>query len=692
MQDMEHSAHPIEPNEPARDADESQAASRLGNGTAGPGGSRIMVGTVQDVSGHHAATETVGVGEDRYRLLFNSHPLPVWVYDVETLRFLAVNDAAMRRYGWSREEFLQLTLATIRPPEDVSSAVSSIHSERPLTYSMTGPWRHRLRNGSIIWVEAASHPIDFDGHQARMVVLVDVTARREAELALEKSMSLRKVAASCARVGGWSSELPSREMDVSEEAARILGISGSLHFEREGWMPYCAPEYQALVRASIDRAINEGVSFDTEVQLIGVDGKRIWCRLIGEIERDHEGVPVRLLGAVQDMTERKLLEQQYLRAQRMESIGTLAGGMAHDLNNVLAPILLSLEILRQPMPLAERRDVVDTIETSARHGAEMIKHLLMFARGVDGRRMNVSIKTLLHHVERLSADVLPRNINLEVLVDERTPAVLGDPTQLHQVLLNLIVNARDAMPDGGRLSLTAEPVDIDENFIASDDVRPGSYAVLSVEDSGVGISPEHVRQIFDPFFTTKEIGVGTGLGLPTSEAIVRSHGGFIRVYSEPDCGTAFKVYLPAASGDAQGEQAKKNAGALPHGHGELILVVDDEAAVARIARQILERFGYRVMIASNGAEAISAFLSNQHGIALVLIDMMMPVMDGRAAIQALRRISPEVRIVAASGLTGYEKTSVTEDISVSYLLEKPYSARTLLTTIRSVLDNVPSRQ
>ena len=401
--------------------------------------------------------------------------------------------------------------------------------------------------------------------------------------------------------------------------------------------------------------------------------------------RDDAGLPKSILAINTDVTERKKLEQLVLRAQRMESIGTLAGGIAHDLNNVLAPISMSIELLKMDESSESKLDLLELIERSAMRGSHMVKQVLSFARGVDGQSVTVQVRSVVREIQRIVCDTFPKNIQTKVLLPEDLWPVLGDSTQLHQVLLNLCVNARDAMPHGGALTISASNVTLDGlDTLAGPKAKPGPYLALQVEDSGTGMPPEVVDRIFEPFYTTKETGKGTGLGLSTTVAIVNSHGGHLKVYSEVGVGTKFTCYLPAQV-EAGGREQLTAVETLPRGRGELVLVVDDEAPVREITRQTLESFGYRVLLAADGAEALAVYAENKKDVALVLTDMMMPVMDGPAMIQVLAGMSPQLRILATSGLSGNGLQSVAGGSSTILFLPKPYTASTLLQTLHQML-------
>jgi len=647
-------------------------------GEAGP----VLAGTAQDITARRRSEQILRQREEQYRLLFESHPEPAWVYDVDTIRFLAVNDAAVRKYGWTREEFLMMTLLQIRPAEEAPLLLDSVR-DNPAGFSETRDWRHLLRDGSLIDVEIASAPLVFASREARLVVARDVTLQREAERSLQLTETLRRVASTTARLGGWVVELPGHRVIWSDEIAELFDLPRG---SGESTVATLRVQWQQSIRHLLDRCERHGTPFDTELQFTSATERTFWGRAIGEAEHDADGRIVRLRGAFQDITERRRLEQQFLRSQRMESIGTLAGGIAHDLNNTLTPILLSIDLMRLDLSEAERQSTLDAIEASAQRGADMVRQVLTFARGVEGRRTKVEPALLLGDIARMITDTFPRGIVLATRVADALPSMQGDPTQLHQVLLNLAVNARDAMPAGGRLTLSAESVSIDEaSAHISGDTRPGPYVVFGIEDSGTGIPRDVIEQIFDPFFTTKETGHGTGLGLSTSLAIVKSHGGFLRVYSEPGNGTTFRVYIPVA-GLETSEPYPESTQPPPRGNDELILVVDDEASIRQMARQTLEAFGYRALLASDGADAVAQYAARPQEIACVLTDMMMPVMDGVTTIRVLRRMNPQLRIVAASGLAANGSVAKTSEAGVRHFLPKPYTAYALLVTLRSALD------
>ena len=401
--------------------------------------------------------------------------------------------------------------------------------------------------------------------------------------------------------------------------------------------------------------------------------------------RDKQGLPKSVFAINTDVTEKKQLETQFLRSQRLESIGALASGIAHDLNNVLAPIIMAAPLLQETVADPTARQLLRTVEASAQRGAAIVRQVLTFARGVEGERVSLDPRHLLREVERFAAETFPKGVRVDSDLAADLWPVLGDATQLQQALMNLCINARDAMPAGGTLTLEAANVVLDR--AGAEKLRgaqPGSFACLRVCDTGTGIPPEIAAKIFEPFFTTKGVGKGTGLGLSTVLGIARSHGGFIHVATQVGKGSVFELYLPAAMA-VPAESKRVSTPPWPHAHGEGILVVDDEAAVREVARQAMMEFGYAVITAGGGTEALRIFGERRHEIQLVLTDMMMPEMDGPTLVAALRALEPAVRIVGISGASDQAGMPGPEMLALSAMLAKPFTIGELLAVIRKVL-------
>ncbi|SDS54678.1 PAS domain S-box-containing protein [Opitutus sp. GAS368] len=518
-----------------------------------------------------------------------------------------------------------------------------------------------------------------------------VAAHRAAENRINTLNQRLSLATRAAGIGIWDWEVPTNVLIWDDEMHRLFGSKReNFNGAYEAWVRALHPADQERAQAEVQDALRSRKPFHTEFRIIRADGAVRTIKALAEVFVGPDGRPQRMVGVNYDITEQKELEEKFLRAQRLDAIGTLAGGIAHDLNNVLAPILTAVQLLQMDLSPERRARLLETLESSAQRGAGMIRQVLMFVRGVDGDRVRLNPPELVREIEHMIRDTFPRAIVIESAVAADCSPVLGDATQLQQVLLNLCVNARDAMPGGGRLTLIAANVPVDASQAGRyPGARPGPHVLLQVTDTGGGIPPAISARIFDPFFTTKGQGQGTGLGLSTVQAIVKSHGGFVQVDSEPGRGSTFKILLPAAGGETAESAppaSEPPSGALPRGNGELVLIVDDEETIRQVTKNTLEAFGYRVLLAQNGAEAVALF--TEHGdVAVVLIDMMMPVMDGSTAILAMHRIRPDAPVIATSGLTSMRDLAASIPGKVKHHLQKPYTAEKLLQTIHQALQS-----
>ncbi len=426
-------------------------------------------------------------------------------------------------------------------------------------------------------------------------------------------------------------------------------------------------------------------SWSGELTRINKAGKKltIFCRWT--LLRDEHGRPKAILAINTDITEQKQLETSFLRAQRMEGVGALAGGIAHDLNNILQPILMTVPLLSAMTTDPESREMLNTVESCAQRGADIIRQLLTFARGTPGMRVPLPVHHLMRDIDKIIRETFPRNIQVSIRAAQDLWSVMGDATQIHQALMNLCVNARDAMPDGGKLTLAAENLTLDEAFAATlPDAKPGLYVRMTVTDTGTGIPPEHLDHIFDPFFSTKEIGKGTGLGLPTVLGIVRGHGGCLLVKSQVGKGTAIELYLPA-SPEAKPVAPPQHGTLPPRASGELILVVDDEPSVRRMIQRMLETHGYKVVTAAEGAEAMGLFARYRPEVRAVLTDMMMPGMDGPSLVRALRLLEPQLPIFGMTGVSEKADLKGLAALDLAKLLTKPFTNAALLEVLHQTL-------
>jgi PAS domain S-box-containing protein len=639
----------------------------------------------KDVTEGRRMAEALQSSEARYRVLFDSNPLPMWVSDLGTLNFLAVNDAAVSHYGYSREEFLSMTATTLRPAEDIPAFFEEMKKETVGTSSQ-GIWRHKKKDGTIFDVEITAHNIIFSGRRARLVLANDVTDRRRSEEVLAMAHGqLKNLFDSLDAVFFSRDTVSNVLLQISPACLELYGHPPEAFYKNPMlWFEVIHSEDKPRIEADYSR-LSKGNPMHWECRIVKPDGEIRWIDTKSNPMLDESGKVIRVDGIVTDITDRRKLQGQLLRAQRLESIGMLASGVAHDLNNVLSPILIALDILGRRHKDQLDQKILKTLESSVQRGAGIVKQVLTFARGLEGECTLLEPRHLIREIESILYETFPKSIELKSDISKDLDLVKADATQLHQVLLNLCVNARDAMPLGGTLKISAENIMLDEYYERLHlEAKQGPYVVIIVSDNGTGISPVVLNKIFDPFFTTKEVGKGTGLGLSTALGIVKAHGGFIDVYTEVGKGTQIKIYIPAVeSPEGKGVPEQKKELAL--GQGELVLLVDDEKSICEIAKSVLETYGYRVIVAYDGTEAIATFVQERKSIKIVVTDMSMPYMDGAATIRALKKINPEVKIIATSGLATSEEAVMSQSLKVELFLQKPYTAAKLVTAIHDVL-------
>jgi two-component system cell cycle sensor histidine kinase/response regulator CckA len=390
-----------------------------------------------------------------------------------------------------------------------------------------------------------------------------------------------------------------------------------------------------------------------------------------------------------DLAAKKIQDDQILRAQRLESIGMLASGIAHDLNNVLAPIILAAPVLREHATNPDDLRIITSLEKSAERGVDLVRQILAFAQGVGGGHQFLEVRHLLRETANVIGETFPKNIRIEDDIPNNLWPIMADPTQIHQVILNLCVNARDAMPSGGKLTVRAENCLLDERSAKKlEGATAGAWLVLHVEDTGSGIPSETLSHIWEPFFTTKDADKGTGLGLSTVRGIVENHKGFISLKTHPGHGTTFRVYLPAGDLEAKGSSLVTVRPRAIHGNGELILVVDDEPQIRDITAAILSRHGYKVLIAGDGTEAVAIFASRSTEISLIITDLRMPNLDGVALANVARYLNANVKILAISGLSSGGSDSEMQRFNGAFLF-KPFKAEALLQAVHGQLHPEP---
>jgi PAS domain S-box-containing protein len=612
--------------------------------------------------------------EEKYRSIVETTAEWIWASDAAG-RLTYSNPGVRSILGYAPEELTgRATFELLEPSsaEWMRANLPQFRAERKGWRGVTLRWRHR--DGSARYLESDAAPIldaggavvGFRGSDRDVTerVLAEERVREQAAL-LEAARDAILVEALDGTVTYWN-----------RGAERIYGVSSAEVSGRllsDFLFAGGAAELREARRAVLERGEWSG-----QLSQRTRDGRELVIQSHWTLLRDHGAAPRSVLVINSDVTEARRLEAKFLRAQRMDSLGVLAGGIAHDLNNILAPILMAVDVLRRKELDEQARRLMAAVETSARRGADLARQVLTFARGAEGNRVPLQLRHLIGEMERMARETFPRSIEVRTDIARDLWTVMGQTTPLQQVLMNLSVNARDAMPEGGVLSLSAENVTLGEPSQKVHPLaHPGPYVHVAVADTGAGIAPDVLDRIFDPFFTTKPVGRGTGLGLSTSLSIVSGHGGFINVESEPGRGATFHVYLPALPASvAAGEEPP--AAEPESGAGELVLLVDDESSIREMAREVLEEFGFRVITAGGGRDAIALFRERRGEVRVIVTDLNMPEMDGTALIRAVREMSPGVAIVASSGMIDGDDSQTGADAVVP----KPYTAAQLVEAVR----------
>ena len=640
-----------------------------------------MVGIVQDITERKEREEALRISEERFVRAFDYAPIGMALVAPDG-HWLKVNRALCNLVGYSWDELMGKTFQDITHPEDLDEDMGHVHellAGEIQYYQMEKRYFHKL--GHTVWVLLSVSLVRDDQNVPLYFVsqILDITERKISEQKMAEQAALLDQARDAIIVRDMGEKI----LFWNKGAERLYGWTRDEAIGRRATELF----YPGIEKFSAAmKIVSEKGAWSGEFEHITKAGKPIVVETRWTLLKNLKDEPKSVLCINSDITERKKIEYHLLRAQRMESIGTLAGGIAHDLNNLLAPIIMGVDLLKHFGLEGASQRVVDDIERSAKRGSSLVKKVLAFARGVEGSRQNLKVTDIIRELESIIHNTFPKDIELVTKIADDTLVINVDPTQLDQVLLNLCVNARDAMPQGGRITISVAAVAIDsDNEKTHPGVLPGKYVCIEMADTGCGIPPENMEKIFDPFFTTKELAKGTGLGLAITMGIVRSHNGFLTASSEVNKGTTFKVYLPAEDAGVKAETRQLEKFDWPRGNGEWVLVVDDELSILTVVQQTLVAFGYHVLTAEHGAQAIGLFAANRDKIAVVLTDIVMPVMDGAATILALREVDPRVKIIAASGFSANEQAAQSGTLNTKYFLAKPYTTGALLNIIQTVL-------
>jgi two-component system cell cycle sensor histidine kinase/response regulator CckA len=651
----------------------------------GPTGKVVGVSAItKDISESKRTQEALRESEAQYRLLFESNPLPMWVFDSKTLGFLAVNEAAIRHYGYSRQEFLGMTILDIRPSEDVPALLRS--PSRPVHgLQKSEVWRHQKKDGTILDVEVTAHDLNFHGTKAELVLANDITERRRNEERLRQSEErFSKAFRSSPLAITISTLAEGRYLDVNDSFLSIMGykrdeLIGRTAFELGVWaIPKARANMVELLSKSgkVNALQTQYVTKKGETRLVQVSAELIQL----------DGAPC-VLAITNDITDARRLEDQFRQAQKMEAVGRLAGGVAHDFNNMLGVIIGYSELVEESLDAEDPvRKQVEQVNKAAHRAAALTKQLLAFSRQQILQASVLNLNAVVNNVSKMLLRMIGEDISLHLIPGAPLGSVKADAGQIEQILMNLVINARDAMPAGGKIIIETADADLDETYSKNHPaVQPGPYVMLSVSDTGGGMDSKTMSRIFEPFFTTKPPGQGTGLGLSMVYGVVKQSGGYIWVYSEPGKGTTFKMYFPRVDEPAESLLKPKVTTTFAKGE-ETILLVEDDDALRNLTLRLLRNQGYTVLEAKDGQEAIAMSTKYQETIHLLLTDVIMPGLSGTELAARLRGARPTLKLLCMSGYTGALITQQGIVNPDETLLQKPFTKSSLLGHVRNALE------
>jgi hypothetical protein len=631
------------------------------------------------------AEKALQESELRYRLLAENIRDVIWTMNLDG-HFTYVSPSVFQLRGYTAEEVMKQSIQEAFTADSALRVLGGIQilmaEDEAQTLSTNWDLQQPCKDGRMVWTEVS------------VSIIRDTKGSAQAVLGLSRDITDRKIAEE--KIAEQAHVL-----DVALDPIILRDMNDALIFWNKAAENLYGWTFEEAKTLNVNQFIVEGDQLKyehgvkefrekgeckIELQQITKNGRKVITLSRWSLVRNQDGNPYARLVIDRDITEQRNFETQLRRSQRMESLGTLAGGIAHDLNNVLAPVLMSIQILNLKVTDPNLKKLIASLESSTKRGSDIIKQVSTFARGTEKDFAPQQLRYIVSEIESTINGTFPKNIQLRVGISKDLSLVLGDAAQLQQVLMNLCLNARDAMPDGGRLTVTAEDMSMDESFARMIlGAHPGRYVVLTVADTGTGIPMEIQEKVFEPFFTTKEKGKGTGFGLSLVYAIVKSHNSFIKLYSEIGKGTEIKIFLPATQ-----QYEKKIVSVIEdapsRGNGETILVVDDELSVLQISKEILEARRYKVLTAADGAEATALFASADKGsIDLVITDMFMPLMDGSSTIRALRKLAPFLKIILSSGLLTNVNSAGVAGLDIQGYLTKPYTAEQLASMVNKVL-------
>lgn len=640
----------------------------------------------RDITARRQAEKALKESEEKYRLLIESLPHAVAIFQDHRLAF--INSAGIRMFGWnSLNEALGTDALSLVSPQE-RDRISRYTRERLAGSSdVPGQYLTTLQrlDGQEFPAQVFVTLVDYEGHRAEQLAISDVTEQQEAERALVESelnyRTLFQQSADAICVNTWDG----RVVDANQAFLDLFGFTQEEARDMDIRSIYLDPNDREEFRKEVERT---GFLKDYEIKRRKKDGTVIDCLLSSTAQRDDHGNIIGYQCIFRDVTEHKRLESQLLQAQKMEAVGTLAGGIAHDFNNLLQVTMGFSELL-----LLERKETDPEYEDlrkifeAARTGADLVQRLLAFSRKAESKQRPINLNHQVEQARKILRRTIPRMIEIELRLSDSLSAINADPAQMEQLIMNLTLNARDAMHEGGKLTISTENTTLDDDYCSTHlGAQPGANVLLTVSDTGSGMDKETLENIFDPFFTTKAVGRGTGLGLAVVHGIAQQHGAHIVCESEPGKGTTFKIYFPSLDQERSASETTVQPIKFPSGT-ETILLVDDEDFVRDFGERILGRYGYKLLVAKNGKEALEIYRKEKDNISLVILDLIMPEMGGKQCMRELLEINPAAKVLLASGYESGGGPLDARQLGAAGFVRKPFNVAKILQKVRQIIDS-----
>ncbi len=648
---------------------------------------RSFINTIADFLGHiiqHRLSEAkIRASEEKFRIIFDNATDGILLADTESKKFHFANVTICRMLGYSQEEIKNMGVMDIHPEKDLPYVIEQFEKQSREEIKVAQDLPMKRKDGSVFYADVNSARVEISGKRYLLGIFIDTTERKQAEEEIHKEQAFSEAMLDSLPGIFYLFDHTGRFLRWNRAFETISGYSAE-EIATMSPLDFFIEDDRTLLDERIRKVFETGAA-EVDAAFVSKDGRRTPYYLVG-VRFVLNGAPC-CIGMGTDITERKHLEAQLLHAQKMEAVGTLAGGIAHDFNNILN-VIMGYGTMVMGTLAADSQSKKDMKEVllAADRAADLTKRLLIFSRKQVVEVKSVNINELILGLQKMLVRIIRENIDFHLDLADRPMIVQVDAGQIEQVLINLAANARDAMPESGRLTIGTGLEEVDEEHAAIYGYgKPGRYALITVADTGQGMDAETQKKIFEPFFTTKGVGEGTGLGLAISYGIIKQHSGYIKVSSEPGHGTVFKIYLPLSEAVAPLDTKTEGVVAVKGGN-ETILVAEDDATLRKLTEIVLESFGYTVISAEDGEEAITKFMENRDHISLAVLDMIMPKKNGKEVSVAIRKVCPKIKILFASGYTMDLVTTkeLTED--GSGFIQKPFPSKVLLAKVREILD------